>query len=119
MMRQKVAQTALFLLQWNSSSRKAMAGWVRATEEVIPAMKRRKNQRAPKRWPRGIFWKITGKAWKPKSKAPLWAMALVPSMPKKATAAGMAMVPPRMTSANSLVEAVVIPLRVMSSSSLR
>ena len=41
-----------------------------ATEEVMPAMKSRKNHMAPKIWPRGIFWKMTGSAWKPRLKAP-------------------------------------------------
>src|SRR3989304_2700257 len=78
----------------------------RPNHEVMPAMKSRKNHMPPKIWPSGIFWKMTGRAWKPRLKAPPWAMIWVSARPKKTTAAGMAIVPPRMTSANSLVDEV-------------
>ena len=58
---------------------------------------------------------MTGSDWKPRLKAPSLAIICVSARPKKATATGMAMVPPRMTSANSLVMEVVRPLRVTSS----
>ena len=93
-----------------------MTGWKRATEEVTAAMNRRENQTKPTNCPRGIFWKITGSDKKPRLKAPPLAMIIVSVTPKKATAIGMAMVLPRMTSANSLVAAVLSPFRRMSSS---
>ena len=96
--------TAFFRFHLNSSSRKAMTGWVRATDVVMPAMKRRRNHMPPKIWPSGIFWKMIGRDTKPRSKAPPLAMTWVWARPKKATATGMAIVPPRMTSANSLTE---------------
>ncbi len=92
-----------------------MSGWRKATEVVIPAMNRSPNHMAPKSWPSGIFWKMRGRETKPRSKAPPWAMRVVWAMPKKATATGMAIVPPRMTSANSLTEDVASPFRVISS----
>ena len=70
----------------------------------MPAIKSRKKNMPPKICPSGIFWKTTGKAWKPRLKAPPWAMAWVSAAPKKMTAAGMAIVPPRTTSANSFVD---------------
>ncbi len=68
----------------------------------------------PKSWPSGIFWKMIGSDRKPRSKAPPLAIVCVSARPKKATATGMAIVPPRMTSANSLVEDVARPFRVTS-----
>jgi hypothetical protein len=51
----------------------------------------------------------------PTSKLPPAAIAVAPAMPKKVTAAGIAMVPPSTTSANSFVDAVVRPVSVTSS----
>ena len=52
---------------------------------------------------------------KPRSKLPPLAMAVAPATPKKATMAGMASEPPSTTSAVSLVAAVAMPDRAMSS----
>ena len=46
-------------------------------------------------------------------------MSCAPEIPKKTTAAGMAIVPPSTTSANSLVAPVDSPVSVMSSFSVR
>ena len=42
----KTALTAFSRFHLNSSSRKAMAGWVMATDEVMPAMKSREEEHA-------------------------------------------------------------------------
>ncbi len=52
---------------------------------------------------------------KPRSKAPPEAMAIAPDTPKNATTAGIASEPPSTTSAVSLVAAVAMPERAMSS----
>ena len=107
----------------NSSCTKAMAGEASATEEVMPAMKRRKYHMKARTCPRscgpGRFESTAPIAMMPKSKEPCEAIAIAPVTPKKVTAAGTAIVPPSTTSANSFVEAVARPVSVTSSSSER
>ncbi len=88
-----------------------------ASEDVIAAKNSSRNQRAPKKHPKGMFWKTSGMERNP---SPILPVApLVSAMPKKATAAGIAMLPPSTTSHNSFVDDVARPFRTMSSSSLR
>lgn len=102
----------------NFSLNNAISGDVIATEDVIPANKRRMNHIAPKIKPTGSFWKMIGMATKPKSKDPCLAMSCVVVSPRKATEMGMAIEPPKTTSANSLVADVDNPVRIQSSSFL-
>src|SRR3989338_11389587 len=86
-----------------------------ATDDVMPARNKRKNQIVPKNWPKGSFWKIRGSAKKPKSKEPPAAICWVAAIPKKATVTGMAIEPPKMTSAASLADKGANPEETTSS----
>ncbi len=74
------------------------------------------NHIVPRRLPSGSCWNTTGIVAKPRLYEPPLAIATAPVTPKNVTAAGIAIVPPSTTSADSLVAAVARPLSAMSSS---
>ena len=96
-----------------------MNGCPIATDEVIPAKNKSRNQSVPNTNPNGIFSKIRGIETKPKSKAPADAIWVVKVIPKNAAAAGIAIEPPIPTSANSFRLAVDSPERTISSFGFR
>ena len=110
-----MAATAFLRKMESSSLRNATVGSRSDTLEVIPARKRSKNQRTANTVPHAIFEKMRGIVTKPMLKLPLCATSRAPAPPKKAKASGITIVPPRMTSANSLSEEAVRPERTMSS----
>ncbi|OPZ96623.1 MAG: hypothetical protein BWY71_01881 [Planctomycetes bacterium ADurb.Bin412] len=99
----------------NSSSRKATAGWASEILDVTPARNSSINHRNPNRLPPGICCITSGMVTKLKLNAPPSTTCRVPAGPKKAKAAGMIMLPPKITSVISLAEAAVNPDSATSS----
>ena len=87
--------TERFLDQLSSSLKKVIAGCIIPIEDVSPAIKRRKNHIKDKNTPYSNPSKIAGIAINPILNAPEFATTIAPDIPKKATAAGITIEPPK------------------------
>ncbi len=111
--------TAFFFEILNSSSRKAIAGCASDIDDVIPARKRSINHMNANSIPAGNVFNISGIVTNPRSNAPCPATCDIPAGPKNIKAAGITILPPIITSANSFVLTAVSPERSTSSSFVR
>src|SRR5688572_28279505 len=97
-----------------ASSMNAFAGCSIESELVIAARNNMKNQTDPKKFPKGMCAKTTGSVLNPRLKEDP-VTVLVNPMPRKTTAAGIVIRPPRATSKNSFVADAVNPDSTTSS----
>ena len=107
------AQTIYFLIE--NEIFPLSQTWKMQVFFYLLAKKRSRNHINPKNLPNNICPNIIGIVTKLKLNAPLFATSCIPIGPKNIKAAGIMMLPPKITSANSLVLTADRPERTTSS----